>query len=369
MVDLRKPLLSLTAFNALLGIAGGIGRSGLLAVPPQVAASHDFLMTVAVLGSLVALERSRPGQPDLSHLGPALLAVSGLTTLAAPAGALAGALAFAGSAVASASSLSYYLRHRSVAVGLIAGGFASLAASSLLIALGVPLLRVLPLLMCYPLLVIAGERVELTSALQRLPRGAPGWARWHHAAPLLLLAVGFASLAAVSWELEPLFGIPLIASGLWLLLRDPVLRLGIRAKGNHRYVALNMTTGYLWLVVAGALYVVSGALGLPLQLRVHSLYLGFVFHAIVAHAPLLLPALVGIGRPLYSRWLYGSTVVLTPSLILRFAGISTGSLSAYLAGVALNAVSIAVLAASLIAKTLRFAEPIEGGKVVRGIES
>ena len=353
VADLRKPLLSLTAVTALLGIAGGIGRSGLLAVPPQVAASHDFLMTVAVLGSLVALERTGPGPPNPSHSGPALLAVSGLAASAAPTGPLAAALASVGSAVAVASSLGYYLRHRSVALGLIAGGFASLAASSLLIALGAPLLRVLPLVMCYPLLVIAGERVELASGLQRLSRGAPGWARGHHAAALLLLAVGIASLAAFSWQFEPLFGIPLIAGGLWLLLRDPVVRVGMRAKGIHRYVALNMTAGYSWLAAAGVLHLISGPLGLPVQLKVHSFYLGFVFHAIVAHAPLILPALVGIGRPLYSRWLYGSTGLLTPSLILRFAGISTGALSAYLTGVALNAVSIAVLAAVLTLNALR----------------
>ncbi len=353
MADFRKSLLPLTAVAVLLGIVGGVAKSGLLPVPSQVAASHGFLLTVAALGSLVALERARPGPPNPLHSGPALLAISGLIASAAPAGALAGAIASAGSAVAVISSLGYYLRHRSVALGLIAGGFASLAASSLLIALEVPLLRALPLLMCYPLLVIAGERVELTSAMQRPSPGAPGWARGLHASVLLLLAVGTASLATVSWELEPLFGLPLVVAGLWLLLRDPVVKVGIRAKGIHRYLALNMMTGYSWLVAAGALYVVSGSLDLPIQLRVHSFYLGFVFHAIIAHAPLILPAFVGIGRPLYSRWLYGSTVLLTPSLVIRFAGISTGVLGAYLLGVALNAVSVAVLAAALILRALR----------------
>jgi hypothetical protein len=55
---------------------------------------------------------------------------------------------------------------------------------------------------------------------------------------LLLLAVGVAVLATASWDLEPLFGIPLVVAGLWLLLRDPVVKDGIRAKGIHRYVGL-----------------------------------------------------------------------------------------------------------------------------------
>ena len=353
MADFRKRMLPLTFATALLGIVGGVGRSGLLAVPSQVATSHDFVMTVAVLGSLVALERTGTGKPNPSHSGTLLLATSGLIAIAAPTGALPAALATAGSAVAAISSLGHHLRHRSVALGLIAGGFASLAASSLLMALGVPLLRVLPLLMCYPLLVIAGERVELTSALHRFTTGPLMWGRGLHASALLLLAVGVAVLATASWDLEPLFGIPLVVAGLWLLLRDPVVKAGIRAKGIHRYVGLNMMIGYAWLVVAGALFAISRPLSLPAQLRIHSFYLGFAFHAIIAHAPLIVPALAGIGRPLYSRWLYGSTAVLTPSLVLRFLGISTGFLAAYLLGIALNAVGIAVLASILILNVIR----------------
>jgi hypothetical protein len=132
-----------------------------------------------------------------------------------------------------------------------------------------------------------------------------------------------------------------------------VVKAGIRAKGIHRYVGLNMMIGYAWLVTAGVLFVISRPLSLPAQLTIHAFYLGFVFHAIIAHAPLIVPALAGIGRQLYSRWLYGSTAVLTPSLVLRFLGISTGFLAAYLLGIALNAVSIAVLGSVLILKVLQ----------------
>jgi len=351
----RRLLLPVAAVAALLGVIGGIGRSGLLPVPPQVSISHELLMTVAVLGSLIALERSGPNSPLL--VGPLLIAASGLISLVPPASPSAGALAAAGSAVAAASSLRDYGRYGSVALGLIAGGFVALVLSSVLLALGLPVLQVLPLLMCFPLLVIAGERAELTASFQRLRPGGPRTAGWRPAVILLLLAVLTSSLSILRHEVLPAFGAVLTAVGIWLMRGDPAVRAGIGAGGLHRYVAVNTLLGYAWLAASGVFHMAAAALDLPVQIRVHSFYLGFVFHAIVAHAPLILPALAGIRRPVFTGWLYASTLLLTPSLALRFAGILMGLLAAYKLGVALNAVSIAALAIALVSKALQVRAP------------
>src|SRR5699024_11895909 len=96
--------------------------------------------------------------------------------------------------------------------------------------------------------------------------------------------------------------------GLWLLRFD-VVRRTIRTTGLTRYIAMSLISGYIWLVVTGALWVVFGRLKPTTEhpaaydAMLHAVFLGFVISMIFAHAPIIVPAVLGRAFP-YHPMLY-----------------------------------------------------------------
>jgi hypothetical protein len=277
-------LAGLDAGLLLLEVRAPFGASHLPGV-------HGVLMVLGFLGTLVALERAVALRTPWAYAAPALL---GAGALALVAGARDGAVA--------------------VEVLAVAHG---LAAAVLWTRLEVA--AVLPLLVGFVVLTIAAERVELA----RLSLG-------RRADTTLLLVAGAYAVAALAALLQPAVGSRLVALVLvglcaWLVRHD-VARRTIRSTGLPRFSAAAMLTGWGWLAVAAATWAVVG----PPTSRpaydvvVHGVFLGFAMSMVLAHAPVILPAVVR--RPLpYRPVLWLPLVALHVSLLARVAGDALGA--------------------------------------------
>jgi hypothetical protein len=177
---------------------------------------------------------------------------------------------------------------------------------------GLQIASMLPWLVCFLVLTIAGERLELA----RLAMGAA-------AGPtLVLLATGLlaATVASLLWPAvgSPLFGLALVGLSGWLLVHD-VARRTVRSLGLTRFMAAGMLAGYFWLLVAGGTWAVHGAAlegGAAYDVAVHATFLGFTISTIMAHGPVILPAVLRRPFP-YRTVLWAPLVLLHASLMLR----------------------------------------------------
>ncbi|MCA9711130.1 MAG: serine/threonine protein kinase [Myxococcales bacterium] len=103
----------------------------------------------------------------------------------------------------------------------------------------------------------------------------------------------------------------------WLAAHD-VARRTIRSSGLPRYMAVCMLTAYGWAAVAAGVWLTSspadgdGAY----DAVVHAVFLGFTLSMIMAHAPVILPAVVGRDLP-YHPSLYVPVGLLHVSLLMR----------------------------------------------------
>lgn len=318
------PLAGLAAFALLVGIAVGVRRLDPALVPGLVPVSvgplsHGPLMIGGALGTLVTLERAAGSETPWGYAGPASAGLGGLA-LVAGYPTLAGVLLTAASLVL--VLLLVELRKRTVdaALVLMVAGAAAWALGNLAWLAGVPVIRTAPLWVTFLVLVIAGERLELSR------HHAPA----NRAAPLLYAAVVGtlvgAAVALVSLRVGvPLAGVGLAGAGAWLLRYDPALGMA-RGSPGARFRAYTLRLGYLWLVAGGLLWVIeasSWGAGPAYDAMLHAILLGFVFSLVFAHAPVVAQALSGVPIP-HHPVLWGHVVLLHGSLALRVVGDGLG---------------------------------------------
>lgn len=88
-------------------------------------------------------------------------------------------------------------------------------------------------------------------------------------------------------------GAALLALALWLACFD-IARRTLRAPGLRRYMAVCLLARYAWLAVGGAAWAAM-AQGAPARdAAFHALGLGFAMSMVMAHAPVILPALARV---------------------------------------------------------------------------
>ncbi|WP_284614740.1 hypothetical protein [Aquabacterium humicola] len=324
---IRALLVALVATALLAAIAGGLLRAGLGHwLPPlpadaaaRAALGHAALMMVGFLGTVIGVERAVALSHGASTAGRTAVFVAPLTSalgtlawlagLAAPAQALwlAASLAFV------AVNLVVLKRQAAPHTALLLAGALALLAGNGLFALGVDAPLVLPWWFDFLVLTIAAERLEMA----RLMRPHPA------ARPLLLLVLAALLVASACTALAPRaagigFGAALVALALWLVLFD-VARRTVHAAGLSRYMAVCLLAGYAWLAAGGAAWAAMAAGAPTRDLALHAIGLGFVFGMVMAHAPVILPAVTGI-RLAWSRAFYAPLALLQVSLLLRLAG-------------------------------------------------
>lgn len=166
--------------------------------------------------------------------------------------------------------------------------------------------------MAFLLLTIVGERLELS---RFLPIG-------QLKKLILLLFLGVFLISCVlpfHMGGQVFTGLSLVLIAGWLLLYDMV-RKSIRKPGVHRFSAITLTCGYIWLMISGIFYVLDPTGSITYDALIHSFFLGFVFSMIFAHAPIILPGVLGLGFKPFHPTLYLWVGIFQLSLVIRMIG-------------------------------------------------
>lgn len=313
----RVPLLLLGAVALVTGLWAGLVRLGAL---PAVLSplSHGPLMVSGFLGTVIALERAVAARARWAYAGPLCCGAGTLGLLLGPPG-LGAALLCAGSVVVLAVLVLVLVRAPVLHHAVLVLAASSWLSGNVVLALGRPVFEAVVPWTLFLVGTIAAERLELT---RLLPRSKTTLA-------LFIVALGLMAVGTLIsfWSRE--VGVRLLSAGelglaLWLLRFD-LARRTVRQHGLVRFIAVALLVGYGWLAVAGVLGLVFGQplAGPHYDAVLHATFVGFVFSMIFGHAPLILPAVLGVKLPFHPRF-YVHLALLHGSLALRLVADLTG---------------------------------------------
>jgi hypothetical protein len=359
------PLIAAAVAVLLSGLWEGLVYMGLPlpAGTGTMGQDHGELMVLGFLGTLIALERAVALGETWAYLAPAAAGAGGLAIVAGAPGDVGEALIGCGGLVLVAIFAAVYRIQPSLHNLVLASAAVCWVVAAGLWLAGWDISRFVPWLAGFLVLTITGERLELSRMTGTSRRGRllfAGAAGLFGAGLLASLAAGPspATGGTVPAGIR-VTGAGLIALALWLARYD-VARRTIRGHGVTRYMAAALLTGYAWLVVAGGLWAGMGQMagGGAYDAELHAIFLGFVMSMVFAHAPVIVPSV--LGRPLpFRNFLYIPLALLHVSLILRLAGGDwAGSTNAWQWGGALNETAILLflaMAAALVAGSGRAA--------------
>lgn len=346
----RAPLLLAAGACLLAGLDAALLLLGLPAPVtsdrlPQV---HGVLLVLGFAGTLVALERAVALGSRWAYLAPAALGAGGLLLLGPVDPAVPRLLLVAGTAVLTALYVRFWRRQPGAALLAQAAGAVSALGAALLWLGGLDVPRLLPWLVAFLVLTIAGERLELARVALLAPRAEPAFLA-------CVAAVGTGVVTTLMWPATGtlLLGAALLALVAWLVVHDVARRL-LRSTGLPRFSAACLLAGYAWLGLAGALWLLGGpvAEGSRYDAVVHAVFLGFVMSMIMAHAPVILPAV--LRRPLpYHPGLAVAAWLLHGSLALRVVvGDLRGIRGAWQLGGALNIAAVLLFLLTAVAASV-----------------
>lgn len=339
----RTWLLLPAGLSLLAGLDAGLL---LLGVPAPVEVErltdvHGVLMVLGFLGTLISLERAVALRQGWAYAAPILLGVGGLALISPLPRAVGAVLLIDGCAVFVGVMVSLWRRQRDemTAVEILAA-IAALCGALLWTRLEISAL--LPWLVVFIVLTISAERVELARIL--LPGSAPRTLVCFAGA---MMAAAIASLLAPDVGARAL-GVLLVGIAAWLGVVD-VARRTIRGSGQARLSAAAMLAAYVWLTLAGLAWVAFGPPNSPgaYDVIVHGVFLGFAMSMVVAHAPVILPAV--IRHPLPHRAIsWSPLVVLHIGLALRVAGDALGQGVLWQVGGVVTVIALLLLPVSVI---------------------
>ncbi|MFN2308518.1 MAG: hypothetical protein ABR553_02110 [Gammaproteobacteria bacterium] len=343
----RVPLLMLGFVSLLSGILAGLARLG-WAVPlpaPQTLVLHGPLMISGFFGTVIGLERAVALGRRWAYAGALFSGLGGLSLVIGLPPAVGAAAMSLGSGVLLAATLVIVGRQRETFTVTLALGAASGLAGNLLWLFGVAPAAVVALWLNFLVLTIAGERLELSRFL-------PPSVNARRLFPLIVAVLLVGSLAVLAGRGVPLYGLGLLALAAWLLRQD-IARRTVRERGQTRFIAVCLLSGYLWLAVGGLILLVAGGFqGRGYDAALHALLLGFVFSMVFGHAPIIFPAVVRVRMP-WQPSAYLPLSVLHASLAVRLAGDALGQVALIAWGGLLNALALALFIAVTLASVIR----------------
>lgn len=319
----RAPLMILAALALLAGLWAGLIRLGwqLPSLALQLPAQHGPLMVSGFLGTLISLERAvalsqNQNGRRLYYLSPLLAGLGAVTLFLTLPTAVPRGLSTLGALGLVLIFVIIYRLQPTIDHGVMGmGAFLWLVGNGLWL-IGKPVFQVVPWWAGFLILTIAGERLELARVLLLKQTARNSFL----AIIGLFLAGLLVSLLSLDHGIR-LAGIALLGLGYWLLRFD-IARRTIRQKGLTRYIAACLLPGYVWLIVGGLFWLTYGGqyvAGPVYDALLHTIFLGFVFSMIFGHAPVIIPAVLGIKVP-YTPLFYTHLVLLHISLVLRVVG-------------------------------------------------
>ena len=355
----RLALLALAAGSLLTGLWAGLVRIGWALPGAGLAPNHGPLLVAGVLGVVIGLERAVALGRGWAYAGPVAAGLGGVALVAGAPPVVVAGLFSASSLVVVAIFARLYQRRPEWATAVMAAGAASWLVSNVLWLWGRSTIELVPWWAAFLVLTIVGERLELAQVLlsSRVRLALLG------AAAIMAAGVGLSATLLLP-------GVQVAGAGLFLLavwlVRYDVARRTVRRPGLARFGALCLLLGYLWLGVAGVIWML-GTSGFPgafwYDAMLHSLFLGFVISMIFGHAPTIIPAVTGISVP-YTRLFFVHVALLHGSLLVRIVGDATSSADVRAWGGLLNVVAMLVFAALTVRAALRSARA-PGGSFTR----
>lgn len=348
----------MVAAAVLAGLDAALVRLGANAPVSSAALGtvHGVLMVYGFLGTAITLERAvalRSGGTPRDAWGYAAPLAGGVGTVLVLAGVaglpvlgtrqLAGAAWTVAMGVLAAVYLAVWRRQPSFAVLVqLLGALAGLGGAALWTR-GLEAALIVPWWAAFLVLTIIGERLEL-ARIAFLARGTEP----------RILAEAAAVLAALAATLvTPDVGYPLLGLTLGALVIDTgvhdVARTMIRATGLPRLVAACMLAGYGWAAIAAGTWVVSGPVlsGYAYDTVVHALTIGFALSMVLAHAPVIVPAIAR--RPLpYHPVMWVAAGLLHVGLLARVLAGAREAEALWRLGGTLSVVAVLVLLGTVV---------------------
>ncbi|MEU8124686.1 hypothetical protein AB0C21_38750 [Spirillospora sp. NPDC049024] len=342
----RLPMLAGALLSLVAALWGALVLLGLDVPLPRAgfAAGHGPLMALGFLGTLISLERAVALARPWAYAAPALAGAGALATAAGldrPGRLL---LTAAGGWLVAVYIAVLTGRRTGPDLLVQTAGAVAWYAGGLLWIGGRTVTEIVPWLAAFLVLTIAGERLELARIAFAGRRATAG--------PVLAAALVLAGAAAsvpwpdAGWRLT---GLGMAALAGLLTVRD-VARRTIRMPGLPRYAAACLLAGYVWLAVAGSIWLATGRPdgGGPYDAALHAVFLGFVMSMVFGHAPVILPAVLRVRLPFHPV-LYAPLALLHASLLLRLAGDLSGVPGLRTAGGVLGEVSLLLFGGCAVA--------------------
>ena len=344
----RFSLLVISLLLLLLALWTGLVRLGwdTLWLQSRLALDHGPFMVCGFLGTLICLERSIALGRWWGYIAPFLAGIGSLElTVGLPV--RPGMLVITLGGLGLVSIFVFIIVKQPTLFTLTMGlGAASWFVGNVLWLTGRAVPQMVHWWIGFLVLTIVGERLELNRFL------APS----RYTKPTFCVGLGFFLAGLIGTSAIPvqgdwILGLGMVALALWLARYD-VARFTVQRRGLPRFIALCLFGGYVWLGIGGLIRLFAVPLeiaGSPVYLvydaALHSVFLGFVFSMIFAHAPIIFPAVAE--RPMaFRRVFYCHVAVLQMSLILRIAGDLTGSFSAYRCGGLLGLIALLMFLAN-----------------------
>lgn len=341
----RLPLLIGAAVALVAGVWGGLGRLGIGVQAPRAAfvGQHGPLLALGFLGTLICLERAVALRQAWAYAAPALASLGAIVIAFGLPGQLGRILltVAAGALVAVYLVLLRRRPGRDMAIQMC-GAVAWFGAGALWLRERA-VVDLVPWMMAFLVLTIVGERLELARVAFLRRR----------VADCLLAAAALLGTGVIVSAVRPdlgwrLAGLGMLALAGWLAVYD-VARRTVRGGGLPRYAACCLLAGYAWLAMAGALWTGGRPQGLDTyDAALHAVFLGFVMSMVFGHAPVILPAVLGVRLP-YHPVLYAPLALLHASLLIRIVGDLAGVAGARAWGGVLGAAALLAFAGCAVA--------------------
>jgi len=361
----RFPLMALGMGSLLVALLGGFVRLGWdwPTVPSALSDIHGPLMVSGFLGTLIGLERTVAMGKWWTSLGPLCTGAGAMILIARIPGATGPILITLGSLVLVMTFVVLIQSQPELFTITMGLGALSWLGGNVLWLSGWTIAGVVSWWTTFLILTIAGERLELSRFLPLARRH-----RQSFLAAIALFSIGLIPIEIAFGIGTRLSGLGLLALAIWLLRHD-MARQAVKKTGLHRFVALSLLSGYVWLIVAGLLMLSMGtaadgshhdptlhslhehAVQDSYDATLHAIFVGFVFSMIIGHAPIIFPSVLGIALPFRPAF-YSHLVLLHVSLVLRIVGDLTAWWPGRLGGGLLNVVAVLLFLGNMVTSAL-----------------
>jgi hypothetical protein len=314
----RVLLIALAGISLLTGLWAGMARMGWLLPLPneQFVMVHGPLMVVGFLGTLIGLERAVALQRLWAYAIPIGAGLSALVALLGAPLQISASLAVLAGILLVAVFITLYRQYPSEHFIIMVLSALAWVVGNLLWFTEAAVFTLVPWWVGYLVLMIAGERLELS----RLRQPTALIRRAFHGCVAVIL-IGLACSLFDLTNAVRIGGFGFLALAVWLLRYDLAWQ-SAKQSGLPRFMALSLIAGYLWLAIGGILWIIFAryfTAGPRYDAMLHTIFLGFVFSMIFAHAPIILPTITGLALP-FQKSFYLHAGLLHLSLLMRVAG-------------------------------------------------